>query len=401
MTQKFVTLPREVVEQAIDALYCTNSKEGSPTYNFELKAIKELRAALEQQQTTEKSLAVEKQLVGVVGWRNHIPNSVTVVHWTGLIPPVGTELYIGQQPQVEQEPAAWLHSEGKTQPLYLHTQPQVEQEPVAWCELDADRRGIAYFDGKPIIMTGPSGNEHHPDPLYTNPQPHTNEKPIAEVIVSHVRSGLDGRYTAEVAGYERLSVGAELFVRPQPPALEQPQNHVPDVGNMVQAGWKLVPVEPTQAMLDQLRFGWSDISTAYVIDRWKRTIAAAPQPPTTEQSSEVEQPQDGQEPVAWIEPGRNRVGLNFDYEYTITEEHPRDLGWLPLYTRQQPKRETLTDEQSRRIYDSATYAASLAVFMTRVDAEHPDADDKGVSGWLQEAEDRVKHRAIEAAHNIK
>ncbi len=376
MTQKFVTLPREVVEQAIDALYCTNSKEGSPTYNFELKAIKELRAALEQQPTTEKSLAVEKQLVGVVGWRNHIPNSVTVVNWTGLIPPVGTELYIGQQPQVEQEPVAWIS------PSALECSTRESEKVVK-----LTRKAQPEYD--------------FTEPLYTHPQPHTNEKPIAEVIVSHVRSGLDGRYTAEVAGYERLSVGAELFVRPQPPALEQPQNHVPDVGNMVQAGWKLVPVEPTQAMLDQLRFGWSDISTAYVIDRWKRTIAAAPQPPTTEQSSEVEQPQDGQEPVAWIEPGRNRVGLNFDYEYTITEEHPRDLGWLPLYTRQQPKRETLTDEQSRRIYDSATYAASLAVFMTRVDAEHPDADDKGVSGWLQEAEDRVKHRAIEAAHNIK
>lgn len=32
-------------------------------------------------------------------------------------------------------------------------------------------------------------------------------------------------------------------------ALEQPQNHVPDTGNMVQAGWKLVPVEPTEEML--------------------------------------------------------------------------------------------------------------------------------------------------------
>lgn len=43
-----VTLPREVVEQAINALYCTDSEEGSPAYNFELKAVKELRAALEQ-----------------------------------------------------------------------------------------------------------------------------------------------------------------------------------------------------------------------------------------------------------------------------------------------------------------------------------------------------------------
>ena len=54
-------------------------------------------------------------------------------------------------------------------------EPQVEQEPVAWCALNADRSGIAYFDGRPIIMTGPVGNEHHPDPLYTKPQPKIDE----------------------------------------------------------------------------------------------------------------------------------------------------------------------------------------------------------------------------------
>ena len=57
MTQEFVTLPREIVEQAIYALYCTNSQEGSPAYNFELKAIKELRAALEQPQDDQEPVA--------------------------------------------------------------------------------------------------------------------------------------------------------------------------------------------------------------------------------------------------------------------------------------------------------------------------------------------------------
>lgn len=58
------------------------------------------------------------------------------------------------------------------------------------------------------------------------PQPPTTEQssavqlqgkhqPVAEVIESHVRAGLDGRFTAEVAGLERLSVGAELFIHPQ------------------------------------------------------------------------------------------------------------------------------------------------------------------------------------------
>lgn len=38
--------------------------------------------------------------------------------------------------------------------------------------------------------------------------------PVAEVIVSHVRPGLDGLCTAEIASAERLPVGAELFLHP-------------------------------------------------------------------------------------------------------------------------------------------------------------------------------------------
>lgn len=38
-------------------------------------------------------------------------------------------------------------------------------EAVAWAELTASGR-IAYFDGRPILMVGPVGNEHHPVALY-------------------------------------------------------------------------------------------------------------------------------------------------------------------------------------------------------------------------------------------
>ena len=48
MKQEFVTLPREVVEWAVEVLFCTDSKEGSTTYENELEAVKKLRAALEQ-----------------------------------------------------------------------------------------------------------------------------------------------------------------------------------------------------------------------------------------------------------------------------------------------------------------------------------------------------------------
>jgi len=45
---------------------------------------------------------------------------------------------------------------------------QPSQEPVAHCALTASGK-IAYFDGKPMVMVGKVGNEHHPTPLYTTP----------------------------------------------------------------------------------------------------------------------------------------------------------------------------------------------------------------------------------------
>lgn len=41
-------------------------------------------------------------------------------------------------------------------------------KPVAWCSMSsvADIQYIHYFDGKPKIMVGGVGNEHHKTPLY-------------------------------------------------------------------------------------------------------------------------------------------------------------------------------------------------------------------------------------------
>lgn len=67
-------------------------------------------------------------------------------------------------------------------------------------------------------------------------------------------------------------------------ALEQPQNHVPDVGNMVQAGWKLVPVEPTVEMMDAggaatrrcyQHLNKGEVMCSYV---YRHMLDAAPQP---------------------------------------------------------------------------------------------------------------------------
>jgi len=46
------------------------------------------------------------------------------------------------------------------------------------------------------------------------------------------------------------------------------------------------------------------------------------------------------EPVAWFD-GKYYVCPELGYEYTITEQHPKDLGWIPLYTHPA----NLTDEE--------------------------------------------------------
>ncbi len=54
-----------------------------------------------------------------------------------------------------------------------------------------------------------------------------------------------------------------------------------------------------------------------------------------------------QKPVAWLEPEwQEKICPEFGYEVTITDDHPRDLCWIPLYTAP-PKREWvgLTDAE--------------------------------------------------------
>ena len=83
-------------------------------------------------------------------------------------------------------------------------------------------------------------------------------------------------------------------------ALEQPQNHAPDTGNMASAGWKLVPVEPTLGMIEagkdahyeaekriqqpdawkQGGFAKRAVRAAHV---FQAMLDAAPQPPAPDQ----------------------------------------------------------------------------------------------------------------------
>ena len=181
-------------------------------------------------------------------------------------------------------------------------------------------------------------------------------------------------------------------------ALEHQQNHVPDAGNMVPAGWRLVPVEPTEKMVDMGR-GLSSFPNGV----YRAMLSAAPQPPTTEDSSVVQpqanqpamtpiaqrkldslltegytisgysiyheqkhqhgfvtgaglvgwwkpdgaeypQPLGEQEPVAWltIEVMGPRTKVDVEWEDQLQK---LTSGIYKLYTRPQPKREPLTDEE--------------------------------------------------------
>lgn len=61
-------------------------------------------------------------------------------------------------------------------------------------------------------------------------------------------------------------------------ALEQPQNHVPDAGNMVPAGWKLVPVEPTCGMVLAGEHSMKQHDFFRLDAGYRAMLAAAPQP---------------------------------------------------------------------------------------------------------------------------
>jgi hypothetical protein len=83
---------------------------------------------------------------------------------------------------------------------------------------------------------------------------------------------------------------------------------------------------------------------------------------------------ESQEPVAWLEPEwREKICPEVGYEVTMTDDHPRDLCWIPLYTH--PPQRTwvgLTDDEIDYIY-------------TGIEAVHDDVDSD------------VLCRAIEAA----
>ena len=71
------------------------------------------------------------------------------------------------------------------------------QKPVAWCQLGLDGKSIAYFDGKPMIMTGHVGNQHHPTPLFT-----AQPRKAVKLSDSEILTALDVEYVSSAQNRE-------------------------------------------------------------------------------------------------------------------------------------------------------------------------------------------------------
>ena len=212
-------------------------------------------------------------------------------------------------------------------------------------------------------------------------------------------------------------------------ALEQLQDHAHDVGNMVQAGWKLVPMEPTirqmAAMGPAIRACYDmDGVSGNVVDVYRAMLAAAPQPPYgyDQQALDLcqtcgwktlipgdcclncarQKPQAEQEPAgddrqlhigACITEGRLYASVmrtDPNGSVTVIAMSNMDAASLAnndctarMLPAQQPKREPLTDEQIIDIAD--------------------DYKTQWVHGGqtYDQFDSMAFARAIEAAHNIK
>jgi len=85
-------------------------------------------------------------------------------------------------------------------------------------------------------------------------------------------------------------------------------------------------------------------------------------------------------PVAWLEPEwGEKICPEVGYEATITDDHPRDLCWIPLYP-QPPKREWvgLTDEEitELRLETFDAWATNYEVYRAIEDALRSKNDNQ-------------------------
>ena len=195
-------------------------------------------------------------------------------------------------------------------------------------------------------------------------------------------------------------------------ALDQPQDHPEQRLDMVPAGWKLVPVEPTDEMLrsscgcespamfrESLRRETDGRLTAEMVEKiirrhlasYRAMLAAAPQPPA------LEQPQVEQEPVAhsivagalfdfmgWLTSRRERLVLSSTDNAAPVADAIKDFAkmrslsisdaqvqkWQEHLSAPQPPRQPLTDKVIQELAEEGVFHANIFEIVRRIEEEH-------------------------------
>ena len=210
MKQEFVTLPREVVERAIEALRGSETPTYRAQYDIEIDALVDLSAALEQPQAEQPAMTpiAQRKLDDLVasgytisGYsvyheQKHQHGFVTGAGFVGWWRPEGMEY---QQPRGEQTKIG-SHRDAQEVPFedwwekhgqYLKAgggqyektfawhawceaakkaQPQGEQEPVAWIR-GSGLEMLKLENGGHATVYASDGMSNHSQPLYTHPHP--------------------------------------------------------------------------------------------------------------------------------------------------------------------------------------------------------------------------------------
>ena len=177
MTQEFVTLPRDVVDQALEAM-----ESGVTGTDYDRKA-QALRAALEQPPTTEECSAVEQPDPAYLLRDLAADIGVGAMELIVAIRDAGLGYYSVNMMLPAKVCVAMCQRFAAAPEQPAPEQPQVEHEPVAW--MDAETRVLYECDTSEV-------DRHHgfkpTIPLYTHPQP--QRKPLTRDRVKAIQHEL-------------------------------------------------------------------------------------------------------------------------------------------------------------------------------------------------------------------
>ena len=180
MTQEFVTLPREVVEQALEALFMYKPMATGVTFQHGLEAMQALRAALDQPQADQPAMTpiAQRKLEDLVA-SGYTISGYSIYHEQkhqhGFVTGAGL--------------VGWWKPEGMEYP-----QPQGEQEPVAWIENLGG--GIGYNPYHEAAQKLPEGVRFD---LYTQPQP--KREPLTDNQIDKIAESMPGGLEGFLKGW--------------------------------------------------------------------------------------------------------------------------------------------------------------------------------------------------------